>query len=242
MRIASRITSLVLLVAVATTTFSAVAGAQYNSQARAFAPPPRWSIGGGFDYAKPVSQFGQNVDHGFGGGGFARVGLDRGGLLSIRADVDFLSYGHDTQYLPFGYYELQQETSNNVVVATIGPQLTIPLGGPSLYANGGVGVGYFYTETSLSDYNSQQTYASQTNYSDNSLVYAAGAGLTIPFSFARQTLAIDLGARYHAIGTTRYLTKGDIQEDPNNPYNVIITPHESDARFMTYRLGLVLSF
>ena len=237
-----RITSSVILVALATTTLSAVAGAQYGSQSRVFAPPPRWSIGGGFDYAKPVSQFGQNVDHGFGGGGFARVGLDRGGLLSIRADVDFLSYGHDTHYLPLGYYTLQEETSNNIVVGTIGPQLTIPLGGPTLYANGGVGFGYFYTETSLNDYDSGQTYQSQTNYSDNSLVYAAGAGLTIPFSIGRQTVSVDLGARYHDIGKTRYLTKGDIYQDPANQYNVIITPHESDARFMTYRLGLALSF
>lgn len=237
-----RITSSVVFAALAAVTFSTPASAQYGQQSRVFAPPPRWSIGGGFDYAKPVSQFGQNVDHGFGGGGFARVNLDRGGLLSLRLDVDYLSYGHDTQYLPFGYYTLQQETSNNVLVATIGPQLTIPLGGPALYANGGIGFGDFYTETSLSDYDTQQTYASQTNYSDNSLVYAVGAGLTIPFSLGNQALAVDLGARYHAIGTTRYLTKGDIQEDPTNPYNVIITPHESDARFMTYRLGLVVSF
>lgn len=239
-----RITSLATLFLtslVATAAVSSSAGAQYTARRQAFRPP-RFTIGGGVDYAQPVSQFRRSVDHGFGGGGFARVNLDRGGLVSLRADVDYLSYGHVTQYLPLGYYTLQQETSNNIIVATIGPQLTIPLGGPTVYANGGVGLGYFYTETSLSDYNSQQTYASRTNYSDNSLVYAAGAGLTIPFSVGSQTAALDLGARYHDIGTTRYLTKGDIRQDPTNPYGVLITPHQSDARFVTYRAGLALSF
>jgi len=239
-----RMTSSVLhaaLAAVLAVSVSSPAAAQYTRQQQTFTPH-RFTIGGGFDYAQPVSQFRQYVDHGVGGGGYALLNLDKGGLVGIRADVDFLSYGHDTQYLPLGYYTLQEETSNNIVVGTIGPQLTIPLGGPTLYANGGVGFGYFYTETSLNDYDSGQTYQSQTNYSDNSLVYAAGAGLTIPFSIGRQTVSVDLGARYHDIGKTRYLTKGDIYQDPANQYNVIITPHESDARFMTYRLGLALSF
>lgn len=232
---------LATLAAVAVTSISTPAAAQYARQQQTFTPH-RFTIGGGIDYAQPVSQFRQNVEHGFGGGGYALYNLDQGGLLGIRADLDYISYGHNNQYLPVGFYTLQEQTSNNIVVGTIGPQLTIPLGGPTLYANGGVGFGYFYTETSLNDYDTGQTYDSQTNYSDNSIVYAAGAGLTIPFSIGRQTIAVDLGARYHDIGKTRYLTKGDIQEDPTNPYNFIITPHETDARFMTYRLGLALSF
>lgn len=239
-----RRTSSVLVVAFtafATAALASPAAAQYGRQQQTFTPH-RFTIGGGIDYAQPVSQFRQNVDHGFGGGGYALLNIDRGGLLGIRADLEFLSYGHTNAYLPIGFYTLQQETSNNIVVGTIGPQLTIPLGGPTMYANGGVGFGEFYTETSLSDYNSSQTYASQTNYSDNSLVYTAGAGLTVPFSVGRQTISLDLGARYHDIGKTRYLTKGDIYQDPANQYNVIITPHESDARFIAYRLGLALSF
>lgn len=236
-----RMTMSVLLAALAAAVVASPAAAQYAQQRQAFTPH-RFTVGGGVDYAQPVSQFRQYVDHGFGGGGYALVNLDRGGLVGIRADVDFLSYGHNTQYLPLGYYTLQEVTSNNIVVGTIGPQLTVPLGGPTLYANAGVGFGYFYTETSLSDYDTQQTYQSRTNYSDNSLVYAAGAGVTVPFSVGRQTFSVDLGARYHDIGTTRYLTKGDIRQDPNNQYGVLITPHQSEARFITYRLGLALSF
>lgn len=236
-----RIRSSVLLAALVAVTLATPAIAQYAVRGRTFTPP-RFTIGGGLDYAQPVSQFSQNVGRGFGGGGFARMNLDRGGLLSIRADFGLLSYGRTTGYLPLNYFTLRQQTSNNILVGTIGPQLTIPLGGPSLYANGGVGFGYFYTKTSLNDTYNGVTYANRTNYSDNSLVYAAGGGLTIPLSVGRQSVALDLGARYHAIGTTRYLTKDDIQDDPANPYGILITPHQSDARFLTYRVGIALSF
>lgn len=222
------------------------AGAQYAPQQRVFTPPPRFTIGGGVEYAQPLSQFRQYVGHGFGGGGFARMNLDRGGLLSLRGDVQFINYGNDTKYFTvgglLGTTDLQETTSNNIVVATVGPQLTIPLGGPSLYANGGIGVGYFYTSTSLDDPYYDETLASNTNYSDNSVVYAAGTGLTIPISVGRQVVSLDLGARYNAIGRTHYLTKGDIQADPNSRYGVIITPHESEARFMTYRVGVTVGF
>jgi opacity protein-like surface antigen len=118
-----RMTPSVLLTALAAVMAASVpspAAAQYAQQRQSFTPH-RFTVGGGIDYAQPVSQFRQYVDHGFGGGGYALLNLDQGGLIGIRADVDMIRYGHATQYLPLGYYTLQEETSNNILVGTIGP-------------------------------------------------------------------------------------------------------------------------
>lgn len=208
--------------------------------------PPRWEIGVAAEYAHPVSQFRQNVEHGFGGGGHVGYHFDPAGVFSLRADVGYLNYGKQSEYfvLPtyYGYVDVQQETSNNILVASIGPQLAVPVGPIRPYVNAGVGFAYFYTETSLNDADAGNSLASQTDFSDNSLVYSVGAGVTIPLAAAGQNFGLDLGARYHAIGRTRYLTKGDITADPNTEGQVIITPHESEARFLTYQLGITVAF
>lgn len=226
-----------------------VAHAQYTIDQRAGtrqAHAPRFTVGGGIEYAQPVSQFRQNVDHGFGGGGWARLHVDPAGVFSLRADVHYVNYGNHTQYFALssglGYVNLAETTSNNIIIGTIGPQLTVPTGPIRPYVNGAIGFAHFYTETALKDQYDQTTLAQSTNYSDNSLVYTGGAGLYIPLVTGQQTVALDVGARYNAIGTTRYLAKGDIQSDPTTQYGVVITPHESDARFVTYHLGAAITF
>ena len=208
--------------------------------------PKRMEAGVDLTYALPVSQFRHNVRQGFGGGGHFLLGIDPAGVLGIRIGADFVNYGNETQYLPlsstFRRITLTQQTSNNIVVASVGPQLTIPVGPIRPYVNGGIGFGYFYTQTSLQGDDNTGTIAQTTNFSDNSLAYTAGGGVYIPISVGRQTVSVDLGVRYNAIGKTRYLTRGDIQDDPYDPTGLIITPHESDARFLMYRAGVAVRF
>lgn len=238
----------VLAAALAVTLAPRAVRAQYTIDQRAGTQRrgPRFTVGGGVEYAQPVSQFRQNVDHGFGGGGWARLHVDPAGVLSLRADVHYVNYGNHTQYFGastiLGFVNLEETTSNNIIVATIGPQLSVPTGPIRPYVNGAIGFAHFYTETALKDQYDQTTLAQSTNYSDNSLVYTGGAGLYIPLVTGQQTVALDVGARYNAIGTTRYLAKGDIQSDPTTQYGIVITPHESDARFVTYHLGAAITF
>ena len=207
---------------------------------------PRLEAGGGFDYAQPIGDFRQNVTRGFGGSGHFMYGLDPESMIGLRVDAGFINYGNDTHYVPFSSsvrrIVVQEKTSNNIFVASVGPQITLPVGGVRPYVNAGIGFAYFFTQTSLSTDDESYQIAQTTNYSDNSLVYTAGAGFNIPIAFAGDHVGIDVGARYNSIDKARYLTKGDIVDDPNSQYGVIITPRQSAANFVAYHLGVSVRF
>jgi opacity protein-like surface antigen len=207
---------------------------------------PRMEAGGGFDYAQPVGDFRQNVTRGFGGAGHFMFGLDPDATIGIRIDAGFVNYGNDTHYVPFSSSVrriiVQEKTSNNIFIASVGPQITLPIGAARPYINAGIGLAYFYTQTSLSTDDDSYQIAQTTNYSDNSLLYTAGAGFNVPLSFAGDNVGLDVGARYNSIDNARYLTKGDIVDDPNSQYGIIITPHQSAANFIAYHLGVNVRF
>jgi opacity protein-like surface antigen len=227
--------------AIAAFAMSRAAGAQVSLRAM-----PRMEAGGGVEYSQPVGDFRQNVRHGFGAGGHFVFGLDPQSIIGIRADAGYINYGNETHYLAFSSsirrVILRAETSNNIFVGSIGPQLTIPLGRVRPYLNAGIGLAYFYTQTSLSSDDDSRQLAQTTNYSDNSLVYTGGAGFNVPLVVGGQALALDIGARYNSVDNAKYLTRGDIVDDPNDPYGVIITPHQSAANFITYHLGVSVRF
>jgi opacity protein-like surface antigen len=207
---------------------------------------PRMEAGAGFEYAQPIGDFRQNVGHGFGGAGHFIYGIDPDAIIGIRVDAGFINYGNDTHYVPFSSSVrriiVQEKTSNNIVVASIGPQITLPIGRVRPYINAGIGVAYFYTQTALNTDDEQYQIAQTTNYSDNSLLYTGGAGFNIPLGFAGDNVGIDVGARYNSVDNARYLTKGDIVDDPNSQYGIIITPHQSAANFIAYHLGVSFRF
>lgn len=207
---------------------------------------PRLEVGGGFDYAQPMGDFRQNVTRGFGGSGHFMFGIDPESIIGLRVDAGFVNYGNDTHYVPFSSSVrriiVQEKTSNNIFVASVGPQITLPIGGVRPYINAGIGIAYFYTQTSLSTDDESYQIAQTTNCSDNSLLYTAGAGFNIPLAFAGDNVGLDAGARYNSIDKARYLTKGDIMDDPDSSYGVIITPRQSAANFVAYHLGVSVRF
>jgi opacity protein-like surface antigen len=207
---------------------------------------PRMEAGAAFEYAQPVGDFGQNVRQGFGGAGHFVLGLDPQAIIGIRIDAGFINYGNDTHYVPFSSSVRQiivrEETSNNIVVASIGPQLTLPIGGVRPYVNAGIGLAYFYTQTSLATDDNSQQIAQTTNYSDNSLAYTAGAGFNVPLTSGSSPISLNVGARYNSVASARYLTKGDIMDDPNSQFGIIITPHETAADFIAYQVGVSFRF
>lgn len=206
----------------------------------------RMEAGGGFEYAQPIGDFRLNVSHGFGGAGHFIFGIDPDAVIGVRIDAGFINYGNDTQYVPFSSSVrriiVQEKTSNNIFVGSIGPQLTLPIGRVRPYVNAGIGLAYFYTQTALNTADASYQIAQTTNYSDNSLLYTGGAGFNIPLSFAGENVTVDLGARYNSVNSARYLTKGDIADDPNSQYGIIITPRQSAANFVAYHLGVSVRF
>ncbi len=220
---------------------SPIAGAQMS-----LTGSPRMEAGGAFVYAQPIGDFRQNVRQGFGGAGHFVFGIDPQAIVGIRVDAGVINYGNETHYVPFSSSVrriiVREQTSNNVFVASIGPQLTLPIARVRPYVNAGIGVAYFFTQTSLDTDDDTQQIAQTTNYSDNSLAYTAEAGFNIPLTPGSSPISLDVGARYNSVASARYLTRGDIMDDPNSPYGIIITPHESAANFIAYQLGVSFRF
>jgi hypothetical protein len=200
----------------------------------------RFEAGAALDYGLPRGAFRENVRHGFGGDAFFRWNFDRRGIFSLRTDAAFLAYGRETKRVPLsgtigGRILVDLTTSNNIVHAGIGPQLTAPDGPFRPYVNGAVGFSYFFTQSSVEGSQQSEPFASTTNYDDGTLSWTTGGGILIPVG-VRRDVSVDLGLQYQNNGQVRYLRKGSIVDLPNG--NIQITPIQSDANLLSFRVGI----
>jgi opacity protein-like surface antigen len=202
--------------------------------------PPRGHVGISFLAAEPLGEFKDFVSSAFGAGFSGRVALDPAGVLSLRADLGFLIYGHESKRVCIGgvgcRVEARLDTSNNIFYGGIGPELALPLGWVRPYANASLGFGYFNTSSSLKSTWGGDEILSTENFGDGSFSWGAGGGLEIPLSRGRTPVALDLGVRYHRNGTMEYLRKGDIVDHPDG--SITLFPIRSEADFLSYRLGV----
>lgn len=203
---------------------------------------PRVIVGGGFNYAQPVGEFRDHVPNGGGGGsGFVVLGLDRQGIIGIRADGGFLIYGHERKRVPLsstigGRVNVDLTTSNNIALFGIGPQITAPSGPVRPYANGSVGLAYFFTQSSVSGTQNNSAFASSENYRDPTFALSGGAGVYVPISSRRTPVMLDIGARFQGNGRARYLKEGSIRD--NADATISFDPIESKTNFVTYHIGV----
>jgi hypothetical protein len=205
---------------------------------------PRFYGGGGVLGAQPQGEFADFVDAGFGVGGHALLRLDERGLFGIRLDGGFLNYGSETKRVPLsgtigGRIRVDVNTTNNIFFLGAGPQLLLPTGSFRPYVNGNVGFSVFATTSSVEGVDSAQPFASDDNYSDATLSYGGGAGFYIPVYRGKNTVSLDIGARYHSNGRVKYLREGSIVDLPNG--DIEITPIRSRADLITYHLGVSVS-
>ena len=225
--------------------------AQYRSTEAALqsgrgepSPAARFSGGLAVNYGRPVGEFYNYVEQGWGLDGFFRWSADPAGILSLRLEGGFLTYGRETFRVPLsgtigGRILVDLTTSNNILWMGFGPQLTLPVPGVRPYVNASAGFAYFYTESQVegSDDN-DEPFASTKNYDDGTFAWGAGGGILIPFATRSGEVAIDLGARYHGNGQVRYLREGSIIDLPDG---VLINPIQSEANLVTFRLGITFS-
>lgn len=219
--------------------------AQTISRNRTGVATPRWLVGGDAIYTRPTGQFLHNVKQGFGLGGHAVLLADPSGMIGIRGDLAYVRYGQRSQEFRvssfFGPYTLEQVTNNNIMTIGVGPQIMVPTGSFRPYVNGQVGFSVFTTETNLDGLDPNYYDTNQTNHRNTQLMYGFGGGFNMPFSTGRTDASIDIGAQYHINGTTQYLTRRDIHEDPTTG-EVTMTPRESDVRYITFRIGVTAKF
>jgi opacity protein-like surface antigen len=194
-----------------------------------------WGLYG--DYARAVGEFSDYVRHGGGMSGFAALPLGAGSPLALRADAGVLIYGSERQRMCLGNCRIQVDvtTTNTILYLNAGPQLIVPAGRVRPYINTAVGLAAFSTGSQVEGSSgSQEPFASTTHQNDVTFQWLAGAGVVVPFRPGG--VGLDVSVRYHGNGQVEYLTKGDIQDNPDG--SITITPRRSQANLLTFRIGI----
>jgi opacity protein-like surface antigen len=199
---------------------------------------PRLHVGIQAQYARPVGEFRDYVQHGGGLNANAAWMFGPSGALGLRADAGFIVYGSETREYCFTSCRIRFDltTTNTIAHFGIGPQFALPSGPVRPYASAGVGFAYFATTSSIEGTNDNSPFANSTNFDDATLSWNAGGGLLIPVSSGRTPVSLDLGVAYHGNGEVEYLKKGDIEDHPDG--SITFTPTRSNANLLTFRLGV----
>lgn len=203
---------------------------------------PRWELGGGFAVAVPQGEFSRFVDEGYGLGIHAVYALDRDGAVGLRFDGGFVTYGSERFTVPLlpstGRVLVDVKTRNNIGILGIGPQLQLPSGAIRPFVNGFVGLGYFFTESSVggsSDFDFDD-FARTTNFDDVSFAYGGGGGLGLRLGRGYRPVYLNFEVQYRNHGETEYLREGSIVDDGFG--GLIISPLLSEADFLLFQVGV----
>lgn len=195
----------------------------------------RVQLGGGLGVSVPQGDFGLFTEEGFGGNLYAAFPVDRSGAVAIRLDGGYVNYGSERFSVPFfpptGRVGIDVRTRNNIATFGIGPQIQVPRGRLRPFINGFVGVGYFFTESSLSD--GPSSFGSTVNFDDWALGYGFGGGLGLEVS---RSVTLNFEAQYRMHDDVEYLREGGIVDDGFG--GVIVNPILSDADYLLFQIGV----
>ncbi|HEU4995743.1 MAG TPA: hypothetical protein VFT29_13040 [Gemmatimonadaceae bacterium] len=202
-----------------------------------------WTFDLGGQLAQPIGEFRSQIDRAWGVGGSVRYHMRELRLLGLRGDASWLNYGNETKNVPLSptvnRVFVDMRTTNNIALATIGPELLISSGPVRPYAYAFAGYSYFYTESSAGDDNGGEAFASTTNFDDGGWATGWGGGVRIPVVVRSVEAAFDVGARLTRNGTRSYLRSGDIIDLPDR--TLAINPRRTSADFWQYHLGVSFS-
>ena len=214
------------------------ASAQLIGETTEASKPVRGIVALGVRGAQPLNDFADYIDFGYGFGGYVAHALDPRGIISIRGNVDFIIYGHETidRVPSWGYGTLDVTTSNNILSMGVGPYLTLPGTGVRPFATGTVGFSYFSTSTSIEYRYSDEQLDSWTDFSDGVMAWTAGGGLLIPITKSQRPILFELSAIYHGNGEAEYLREGSISRDESG--NAQFTPIRSRTNLVLYTIGV----
>jgi hypothetical protein len=199
--------------------------------------PSRFSFGGDFAISQPKGEFANNVPTGYGFDLTGMFRLDPKGYFNLRADLGGVQYGHERQRIGFpisGRIGVDLNTDNRIGFGAIGAQLQVPDGWFRPYANAAIAATYFWTQSSISGEDNDESVLTTTNQDDWSNAWIFGGGVMIPFG--RSIGALNLGARYHYGGTATYLKKGDITDLPDG--SIILNPRSSKTDLVLWQIGV----
>ncbi|WP_420635242.1 hypothetical protein [Candidatus Palauibacter sp.] len=204
----------------------------------------RWELGAMFNVMFPQGQFGSLIDEGFGAGFIASLGFDDARAFRLRFDAGYVNYGSERFGIPVlavtDRIVADLVTRNNIGYVGLGPEIRLPYGPIQPYVNGFVGVGYFFTVSSIDRWEPFESYdyGTTVNFDDVRLAYGAGGGLAIRLNQSNTPLSLKLEVQYRRHGRTKYLLPGSIVEDGVG--GTSFTPIYSDADFMLFQVGVAV--
>ena len=219
-----------------------VAGAQTNDDTIELQRPIRGAVGGNVYYAKPVGEFSQFINRGYGGAAHATIHVGPSNAVGLRIDASYLNYGretvHDICALPGNCrVVVDVTTTNNIAFFGAGPQFMVADGPIRPYVAGQLGWTFIWTNSSIEDADDDDSSVLDSqNISDNTFSYGGLGGILVPVSSGRNPVSLDFGVRYLRNGSVRYLREGDIIDDGNGA--PILNVQRSRADLVTYYLGV----
>ena len=235
-----RTTPLLALAALAATV--SVAGAQTSDDTIELQRPVRGAAGGHLYYAKPVGEFSDYINRGFGGAAHAMIHVGPSNAVALRIDGSYMNYGRETVRTrlgsgPLGRIDVDVTTTNNIAFVGAGPQFMVPDGPIRPYVAGQLGWTFIWTNSSLEDVDDDRGVLDSQNISDNTFSYGGLGGILVPLTAGRNPVSLDFGARYLRNGSVRYLREGDIVDDVGSgaPF---LNIQRSRADLVTYYLGV----
>ena len=223
---------------VASTAIASALPAQANPTRRTDPSLPRGYGDIRFTVSQPIGAFEDFIGEGYGVTGGFVWNLDRDRVFGIRAEGGFVQYGNErtSHCLINCRIGVDVNTSNDIIFAGIGPQITVPAGLFRPYLNATAGLSYFFTHSSVSGDDEYDDYFDTTNHDDAVFALTGGGGFLIPLSMRRTPVLLDIGATFHRNGKATYLREDSIRDLPDG--SIRISPIRSEANFVTYRFGV----
>src|SRR5574340_1479763 len=181
-------------------------------------------------FALPQDEFRTYVKNGWGLGLDVEVPVAHSPVFQLRFEGAIVQYGNERKRACLSYtigcrITVDVNTSNNIILFGVGPQVVVPRGAVRPYLNATAGASYFFTRSSVEGTSDLQPFAESTNFDDFIFSWTGGGGVYIDVRRGRKPIAIDLDARYHGNGRTSYLREGSISDNPDG--SITITPIRS---------------
>ena len=190
---------------------------------------------------RPIGEFRDYVGLAYGAGSNALFRLDDRGIVSLRADLGWFGYGRESKRVPLsptvgGRVMVDVETTNQIVMFTVGPQLAAPSGFVRPYVGASGGLTHFFTTSGVNGASDEWDFANTENFHSTKLSWIGNAGTYVPLRVRQVPLMLDLGVTYVAGGRRSYLRRGSIIDNADG--TIQLNPVHSDTRFLAYRVGV----
>jgi hypothetical protein len=190
-------------------------------------------------YARPLGEFADHIDRGFGLAFGVSVPLAENSPFSLRLDGGVINYGHETRQVCLSStvgcrVRVDLTTTNDIAFAAVGPQLAVPRGPVRPYLHASAGFAYFGTSSAVSGRDDHHDFARTINQDDLTFSWGVGGGVRVALPVAATPVLLDLGARYHDNARVEYLREGGITDLPDGTLQ--LDTQRSRADLITFHL------